>query len=122
MATLIVSVIHAFWHLPAYFIKGAITSTGEFDPTLFVANSLAIIAGSFVWTLLFNHAAGSIFFATLVHAASNAMSGNLAAFLNLQDLNPWFAFMVSAFVAVLVVMTRGRLGYLGAQGSKRDLA
>ena len=117
MATLIVSVIHAFWHLPAYFIKGAITSTGEFDPTLFVANSLAIIAGSFVWTWLFNNAAGSIFFATLVHAASNAMSGHLPAILNLQDPNPWFAFGVSAIVAVLViVLTRGRLGYSGAQG------
>jgi membrane protease YdiL (CAAX protease family) len=114
MATLIVSVIHAVWHLPAYFVKGAITSTGEFDPTLFVANSLAIIASSFVWTWLFNNAAGSIFFATLVHAASNAMSGNLPAFLNLQDSNPWFAFVVSAIVAVLVVaLTRGRLGYAG---------
>jgi membrane protease YdiL (CAAX protease family) len=117
MATRIVSVIHAFWHLPAHFIKGAITSTGEFDLTLFVANSLAIIAGSFVWTWLFNDAAGSIFFATLVHAASNAMSGHLPAFLNLQDPNPWFAFGVSAIVAVLViVLTRGRLGYSGAQG------
>lgn len=112
MATLIVSVIHAFWHLPAYFIKGAITSTGEFDPTLFAANSLAIIAGSFVWTWLFNNAAGSIFFATLVHAASNAMSGNLPAFLNLQDTNVWFSFVVSGMVAVVVIaLTRGRLGY-----------
>jgi membrane protease YdiL (CAAX protease family) len=117
MATLIVSVIHAFWHLPAYFIKGAITSTGEFDPTLFVANSLAIIAGSFVWTWLFNNAAGSIFFATLVHAASNAMSGNLPAFLNLQETNVWFSFVVSGIVAVLVIaLTRGRLGYLRTPG------
>jgi len=118
MATLIVSVIHALWHLPAYFIKGAITSTGAFDPTLFAANSLAIIAGSFVWTWLFNNAAGSIFFATLVHAASNAMSGNLPAFLNLQESSPWFAFAVSAIVAVLVVfLTRGRLGASRVRGA-----
>ena len=111
-ATLIVSVVHAFWHLPAYFIKGAITSTGAFDPTLFLANSLAIIAGSIVWTWLFNNAAGSILFATLVHAASNAMSGNLPAFLNLQDTNVWFAFVVSGIVALVVIaLTRGRLGY-----------
>jgi len=85
MATLIVSVIHAFWHLPAYFVKGAITSTGEFNPTLFAANSLAIIASSFVWTWLFNNAAGSIFFATLVHGGQQRHVRQPAAWLNLQD-------------------------------------
>jgi len=116
MATLVVSVIHAVWHLPAYFVKGAITSTGEFEPTLFLANCLAIIASSFVWTWLFNNAAGSILFATFVHATSNAMSANLPAFLNLQDSNVWFAFGVSAVLAVLVIVfTRGRLAYLQAR-------
>jgi membrane protease YdiL (CAAX protease family) len=114
VATLVVAAIHAVWHLPAYFVKGAITVTGEFDPTLFVANSLAIIAASFIWTWLFNNAAGSILFATFVHAASNGMSANLPAFLNLQDPNVWFAFGISAVLAVLVIMlTRGRLGLSG---------
>jgi membrane protease YdiL (CAAX protease family) len=116
MATLVVSVFHAVWHLPAYLIKGAITSTGVFEPTLFLANSLAIIAGSFIWTWLFNNAAGGILFATFVHATSNGMSANLPAFLNLQDSNVWFAFCVSAVVAVLLIaITRGRLAYSQAR-------
>ena len=112
VATLVVAAIHAVWHLPAYFVKGAITATGELDPTLFVANSLAIIAASFIWTWLFNNAAGSILFATFVHAASNGMSANLPAFLDLQDPNVWFAFGVTAVLAVMLILfTRGRLGF-----------
>ncbi len=40
------------------------------------------------------------------------MSGNLPAFLNLQDTNVWFSFVVAGIVAVVVIaLTRGRLGY-----------
>ncbi len=112
VGSLVLGVLHAAWHLPAYFVKGAITATGAFDPVLFIANSLAIIATTFVWTWLFNHTAGSILFATYVHAASNAMSGALPKALNITSPDPWFAFEVSAVVALLVIAaTRGRLGY-----------
>lgn len=103
--------MHAFWHLPAYFVSGAI-SDGGFDPVLFAGNSLAIIAGTFVWTWLFNNTAGSILFATYVHATSNVMSKTLRGFLNITTNDPWFAFKVTAVAAVLViVLTRGRLGH-----------
>lgn len=110
--TLLLAALHALWHLPAYFLKGAISESGVFDPALFIANSLAIVASSIVWTWLFNRAGGSILFATYVHAVSNAMSGNLAAALNLTRPNVWFAFGVSAVLALLVILlTRARLGY-----------
>jgi len=112
LSTLLVGVMHALWHIPMYFVKGAISESGVFDPIVFGANSLAIIAASFIWTWLFNHAAGSILFATFVHAASNAMSANLPRALDLQAPNPWFAFGVLGALAVLVIaLTRGRLGY-----------
>ena len=66
-ATLVVASLHALWHLPAYFVKGAIVDSG-FDMNIFIANSVAIIGLSVVWTWLFNHADQSIFFATFVHA------------------------------------------------------
>lgn len=110
--SLVLGILHAAWHLPAYFVKGAISADGVFDPTLFIANSLAIIATTFIWTWLFNNTAGSILFATYVHAASNAMSGALPKALNITSPDPWFAFEVAGVVALLVIAaTRGRLGY-----------
>ena len=109
--TLILGVLHALWHLPAYFVNGAVI-TGGFNPTVFVANSLAIIAGTFVWTWLFNNTAGSILFATYMHATSNAMSGALPKALNLTSPDPWFGFEVLAVAALVVILlTRGRLSY-----------
>ncbi len=112
LGTLILAVLHAAWHLPAYFIKGAISATGVFDPSLFVANSLAIVASTFVWTWLFNNTAASILFATFMHATSNALSGALLHALNITRPDPWFTFEVMGVVAlVLIAVTRGRLSY-----------
>ena len=113
LGTLILAVLHALWHLPAYFVNGAII-TGGFNPVVFIANSLAIIAATFIWTWLFNNTAASILFATYVHAVSNAMSGALPKALNLTAPDPWFAFEVLGVVALVVIaVTRGRLGYRG---------
>jgi membrane protease YdiL (CAAX protease family) len=111
LGTLIVASLHALWHLPAYFVNGAIIN-GGFDPQVFISNSLAIIALSVVWTWLFNHAGQSIFFATFVHATSNAMSSNLPAVLHITAPGLWDGFAVAAVVAVIVILfTRGKLGY-----------
>jgi len=79
---------------------------------VFLANSLAIIASTFIWTWLFNNTAGSILFATYVHAASNAMSGQLPQALNIASPDIWFAVKVMGVAALIVILlTRGRLGY-----------
>lgn len=109
--SLLLGVMHALWHLPAYFVKG-LMSSGDFDPEVFAANSLAMIAGTLVWTWLFNKADGSILFATYVHAASNGVSLQLPAALHVTAPDPWFAFKVMGVVAMAVILlTRGRLGY-----------
>lgn len=116
LGSFILAVLHALWHLPAYFVKGAINATGVFDPVAFAGNSLAIVASTFVWTWLFNHTDGSILFATYVHAASNAVSGALLPALNITTPDPWFTFKVMAAVALLLILlTRGRLGYQARQ-------
>lgn len=112
--SLILGVLHAVWHLPAYFVSGPIIN-GGFQPVVFVANSLAIIASTFVWSWLFNNTAGSILFATYVHAASNAMSGQLPQALNITAPDVWFAFKVMGVTALIVIaLTRGRLGHTEA--------
>jgi membrane protease YdiL (CAAX protease family) len=110
VGTLILAALHALWHLPAYFIPGAILP-GAFDPTQFVANSLAIVASSILWTWVFNNARGSILIAILLHAASNADSAYFPRLVAVPD-DPWATFKILGVCALLVLAaTRGRLGY-----------
>ena len=111
IGTLILAVLHGFWHLPVYFIPGAILE-GPFDLTQFAANTCLLITLTFFWTWLFNHAGQSVFFAMFVHGVSNATSG-LIPLLDVETISdPWFSFKTWAVVVtMLIVFTRGRLGY-----------
>jgi uncharacterized protein len=111
VGTLILAVLHGLWHLPVYFIPGAILE-GPFDLTQFAANTCLLITLTFFWTWLFNHAAQSVFFAMFVHGVSNATSG-LIPMLGVETISdPWFGFKTWAiFAALLILFTRGRLGY-----------
>jgi membrane protease YdiL (CAAX protease family) len=112
IGSLILGVLHGFWHLPAYFLPGFILP-GRFDPVAFAANTCAIIVMTVVWTWLFNRGNGSVLLIMLVHGASNAISGLFPQLLptNTPD-DQWFIFKVMGVVAVLLIIcTRGRLGY-----------
>jgi len=111
VGTLILAVLHGFWHLPVYFIPGAILE-GPFHLTQFAANTCLLITLTFFWTWLFNHAGQSVFFAMFVHGVSNATSGLIPMLEVATTSDPWFSFKTWAvFVALLVLFTRGRLGY-----------
>lgn len=110
LGTLILGVLHGLWHLPVYFIPGAILE-GSFDVTQFVANTCLLITISFFWTWLFNKSGQSVFFAMFVHGVSNATSG-LIPMLGVEINDPWFGFKTWAvFAIVLVLFTKGQLGY-----------
>jgi len=109
--TLILCVLHGLWHLPVYFIPGAILD-GPFSLVAFTANTVQIIALTVIWTWLFNHAGGSVFFAMFVHGVSNAASGLLPQVVTTDVSDPWFGAKLTLAAAVLVIVfTRGRLGY-----------
>jgi uncharacterized protein len=112
LASLILGALHALWHLPAYMIPGAISANG-WDPLVFAANSLAIMASTFVWTWLFNNAKGSVLFAMLFHSTSNAVSGLIPNFIPANsDPGPFYVFAVMGVAAlVVIIITRGRLSY-----------
>ena len=111
LGSLILGTLHGLWHLPAYFIPGAILP-GAFDLTVFTANTLAIVMSTIVWTWLFNNANGSILFAMFIHSTSNANSGFLPKLLDTRTDDPWFGFKAVGLCALLVVvLTRGHLSY-----------
>lgn len=109
--TLILGLLHGLWHLPVYFIPGAILE-GPFDLTAFAANTGLLIAMTVIWTWLFNNARQSVFFAMFVHGVSNATSGLIPQLIADPTGDPWASFKIGAvFALLLIVFTRGRLGY-----------
>lgn len=116
IGTLILASLHAFWHLPAYFVPGAILP-GGFDPNVFFANSVTIILVSLLWTWVFNNTNGSVFAAILLHATSNATSALIPQLVTAPD-DPWSsAKSVGVAALLLIVLTRGQLSYAQNQAS-----
>src|SRR2546430_12966782 len=67
---------------------------------------------AFAWTWAYNHTGGSILLAILVHASINfsqGLTGDIFPAAKNNEVAPVIAFAVLALV--LVVVTRGKLGY-----------
>ncbi len=121
--TLILGTLHGLWHLPALLVPGFISGSTLSLPFI-IGWITTAIAATILYTWIFNNSSGSLLIAILVHAGSNASSSLLAALVPVHpELNSWRAaiyygrwnlanlipFAVSA--ALLIVCTRGRLGY-----------
>lgn len=115
LAALILGVIWAIWHLPAFFVP---SEMGAFNPVNFVFFVLSTIFIRIVWTWITNNAQGSGIAGILLHASSNAVSLALIpglvpaptpdqmAMSGLAVLG--FMFLLSV---VLILSTRGQLSY-----------
>lgn len=117
LGTLILGILHGVWHLPALFTP----LLGPFSWDGFLTFVLTAAAGTFIYTWVFNNTRGSVWIAMLLHASSNAAS-NLVGSLIPEgvELTGWQIALndgwlnVIAFglvVVLLVIFTRGRLGY-----------
>ncbi len=117
VATLILGTLHGVWHLPALFTP----LLGPFTPEGFIMFVLTAAAGTFIYTWLFNNTRGSVWMAMVLHASSNAAS-QLVSSLIPEDvpLTGWVkvlesgcinVIVFSAMAVLLVLLTRGTLGY-----------
>jgi membrane protease YdiL (CAAX protease family) len=119
LATLVLGFLHSLWHLPAFFTP----LLGPFTPARFLAFLLTGMAGTFIYTWIFNHTRASILIAMLVHAASNAATQVLVQVIPADaPLSGWRQALVpdwlnaiafGAVAVLLVVLTKGRLSYSG---------
>ncbi|TMC34300.1 MAG: CPBP family intramembrane metalloprotease [Chloroflexi bacterium] len=114
--TVVLGLVWAAWRLPNYFRPDWSSVNGQLSFSGVAVFFLAAVAFSVVITWVYNHTGGSILMAILVHASINfsqGLTGELFPAAKNNEVAPVIAFVILA--VVLVVATRGRLGYAGAQ-------
>jgi uncharacterized protein len=126
LGTIILGSLHGLWHLPAFFTL----ANGPFILTSFVGFLVVAIATTFFYTWVFNHTKGSVLIATLTHGFGDAavfvavlipahlvVTGWASPFVN----GGWQAdniVIFSALAVLLLLFTRGRLGYQSKQNAQ----
>ena len=115
LAAVILGVLWAIWHLPAFFVP---SEMGAFHPVNFIFFVLSSIFIRIVWTWVTNNARGSGIAGILLHASSNAVS--LALIPNLlpaptPDQMAISGLLLLGFMllisVVLLLFTHGQLSY-----------
>lgn len=99
-AGLIVGVIHVFWHLPLFF-------TADIP----IADVVYILAASVVFAWVVTGSGGSVLMAMLMHASSNAISGEfISPMFTGSDANNlgWIRAGIWVLFATAVVLVAGR--------------
>ncbi len=122
LASVVLGVLWALWHLPAYFNSTQVVADkvglADLERLLYLLPLLMLLATStrIVMTWLFNGAMGSVIVVTLFHAGFN-ISNNELVTNYMPQMNRMFAnyewmYGVSGVLALLlIVFTKGRLSY-----------
>ncbi len=109
--TLLLGALWAAWHLPQFLVPEWANENGGLSPTLVVTFLLMVVAIAPIMTWVFNRTGGSLFLAMLTHSSINAA---LAAFVVATSALNVGLLALGGLSVVLVVATRGGLGYVAA--------
>lgn len=110
--TLLLGVLWAAWHLPQYLVPEWADENGGLDPSLVATFLLMVVAIAPIMTWLFNRTRGSLLLVMLAHASINAA---LAVFVVASSALNVGLLALGALSVLLIVVTRGRLGYVPAE-------
>ena len=122
IASVVLGVLWALWHLPAYFNSTQVVDPkvglGDLDRLLYLLPLLMLLAVStrILMTWLFNGAAGSVIIVTLFHAGFNISNNEFIPTLvpelnRMFANNEWIYAVLGVLALLLIVFTRGRLSY-----------
>jgi membrane protease YdiL (CAAX protease family) len=117
VGTLILGLLWALWHLPQFLVPSWAEASGGRGFLAIVKFVLIAIAFAIVTTWVFNNTKGSVLLAILVHTSIDAFSIPMGGLFSPSDVANSLLLSFLVLVVVLVVLTRGRLGY---QQSQRD--
>ncbi len=110
--SVVLGVLWGLWHLPLFLIPSWDTPHGSpLDVALFVVLAIAI---AIVFTWVFNNTKGSVLLAILLHGSANFSIATAYDLFPVPAVTEGFANFVIGFAAlalVILVLTRGRLGY-----------
>ena len=112
VGSLILGALWGLWHLPLFLIPSWDTPHGSpLDVVLFV---VLAVATAIVFTWVFNNTKGSVLLAILLHGSANISIATAYNLFPIPAVTEGFANFVVGFAAlalVILVLTRGRLGY-----------
>jgi len=111
-ATLVLGALWSAWHLPQYLVPEWADENGGLDPTLVATFLVMVIAIAPVMTWVFNRTKGSLLLVMLAHASINA---SLAVFVVASSALNVGLLALGALSVLLIVVTRGRLGYVPSE-------
>jgi membrane protease YdiL (CAAX protease family) len=116
VGTIIVGILWGLWHLPGFF-GGWLP---PLNPSSLAALLVSTVGFSFIMTWIYNHTDGSILLMILFHSANSAaialggkvLPADIPASLQPLIFNAWIpAITHIAFGLLIVIITRGKLGY-----------
>jgi uncharacterized protein len=113
LASLILGVLWALWHLPEFLVPSWAASSGGGGLVGITLFTLTALTFTIVITWVFNNTRASLLVAILFHASIDAFTFPLAAMFPAKALASAFPLMIGFGVVavVLIVLTRGRLSY-----------
>ncbi len=116
-ATLLLGVLWTFWHLPEFLTSaqkgGASTVLSAFYINLPIF-FLLVMALAIIFTWVFNHTGGSVFIAILLHASFDTFGSTVQPLFSapiVTSTNLPFAIGNLVLALLILILTRGRLGY-----------
>src|SRR5215208_8501809 len=111
VGTLILGLLWGLWHLPEFLVPAWAAQSGGNGFLDIVKFVLIAISFAIVTTWVFNNTKGSVFMAILVHASIDTFSIPMGVLFSPSDVANSLLLSFGVLVVVLVVLTRGRLGY-----------